>query len=281
MSIVFLNGEFVPEERAVVSVFDRSFRYGDGLFEAALVVNGKIFRRDQHWQRLEQSAKFFQLKLPCSTDEMSIAAHELLKRNALREAVLRLQVSRGCGPRGYAPAGNEKPVVVMSAHPAPPRTQALWKLTVCPLRVASGDVLSQHKTCNRLLQVVAATHAHEHGADESLIVNTDGFINEGSTSNVFWVHDGMVCTPPIDLGVLPGVTRAVVRELCGELKIRFEERTIRPEELPSCEGVFLSFTSRGIVEAGFLDGRPLKQSMVTGELRDAFNTLLARECPPD
>ena len=276
--IVFLNGEFVPEERAVVSVFDRSFRYGDGLFEGVLATNGKFFRWDQHWARLINSAHFFKLPVPWSAAEMLANASELLQRNALTEAVLRIQISRGSGPRGYAPTGQEVPVIVMTAHPAPPRTSSPWKLTACPLPVASTDQLLGHKTGNRLVQILAAGHARENGADEALLVNTHGHVCEGSTSNVFWIRSGVIGTPPLLPNVLPGVTRAAVFEVARELGVKCEEQQLRLDELVGCEGIFLTMTSRGVVEAASLEGKPLRTSLLTARLHGKMEELIRREC---
>jgi aminodeoxychorismate lyase len=277
--IVFLNGQFVPEERAVVSVFDRAFRYGDGLFEAVLALNGKLFRWPQHFQRLACSAQILRFPLPCSSHEMEGAAHELLRRNQMRDAVLRVQLSRGIGPRGYAPTGEEKPLIVMSLHPAPPRTPAAWKLTVCSLRAAADDPLANHKTCSRLLQVMAASEARARRADEALLVNTRNEITEGSTSNVFWIQHGTVCTPPLN-GLLPGITRATVLELCDGFGIPRAERAITPAALLQSDGVFLSLTTRGIVEAAVIDDATLGRSPITQRLTSGFESLLQKECSP-
>jgi len=279
--IVFLQGEFVPEERAVVSIFDRAFRYGDALFEAVLVFNGKMFRWPQHFQRLERSARFLKMTLPYSVDELFVFARELISRNQLPDCVLRLQLSRGVGPRGYAPSGEEKPLVVMSLHPAPARESlrgAAWKLTVSSFRIPANDLLANHKTCSRLLHVCAAAEARERSADESLIVNTNNEVTEGSGGNVFWIDRRTVCTTPLTHGVLPGITRAATHELCAALGIPRAERVVRPEQLPTMDGVFLSLTSRGIVEAESLDGTPLRRSPITLRLQQEFETLLAREC---
>jgi aminodeoxychorismate lyase len=279
--IAFVQGEFIPEERAVVSIFDRAFRYGDALFEAVLVFNGKMFRWPQHFQRLERSAQFLKITFPYSADELLAFARELISQNKLADCVLRFQLSRGTGPRGYAPSGEEKPLVVMSLHPAPSRESlrgVTWKLTVSSFRIPAGDLLTGHKTCNRLLHVCAAAEARDRGADESLIVNTNNEVTEGGTSNVFWIDRGMVCTTPLNGSVLPGVTRATVLEVCDTVGISRAERTVQPEQLPAMDGVFLSFTSRGIVEAESLDGKPLRRSPLTTRLRQEFETLLAREC---
>ncbi len=276
--IVYLNGQFVPEERAVVSVFDRSFRYGDGLFETMLAVNGNFFRWNEHWARLMNSARVFNFTIPWSPEELRKAARALLEKNSLRAALLRLQISRGSGPRGYAPTGNETPVIVMTAHAAPPRPAPPWKLTTCPFRVATTDQFLGHKTASRLSHVVAAAHAAARGVEEALLVNTDGHVCEGGSSNVFWIRDDILGTPPLLPGVLPGVTRAAVLDLARELGIRCEEKLLPVEELNSCGGVFLTLTSRGVVEVESLDGAQLPGSSVTTRLQNEFEKLVQREC---
>src|SRR4051812_19059174 len=231
--IVSLNGEFVPEERAVVSIFDRSFRYGDGLFEAVLVRHGKLFRWRQHLERLERSAKFFGMTLSFPAARLFDDAQKLIAVNESREAMLRIQLSRGTGPRGYAPSGEEKPLVVLSLHPVPARESlrgSCWKLTISSLRIAVNDPLARHKTCNRLAQILAAAEARERGADEALLLNTNGEVAEGSTSNVFWIDNGTVGTTPLPTGILPGITRAAVLELCDALGFKRKEQTIRAEQ---------------------------------------------------
>ena len=277
---VSLAGKFVKEEDAVVSIFDRSFRYGDAIFEAVLVRHGRMFRWPQHAARLQRSAAVLKFALPESLESLATTARELIALNKMMDAVLRIQLTRGTGPRGYAPTGEEKPLLAMSLHPAParPLPPTLWKVTISSLRMAANDPLAQHKTCSRMLQVMAATEALERGADESLIANTDGHVVEGSTSNVFWIDEGKICTAPLLAGVLPGITRAAIFEICDTQGIPKSEELIRAEELPWRDGLFLSFTSRGIVEAGELDGCRLRRSPLALKLQQAFEALLEREC---
>lgn len=278
--IVCLNGNFVPEDQAVVSVFDRGFRYGDGLFETILVRHGTLFRWRQHAERLEGSAVAIGLHLPFRREEFHRLASEVMARNQLADGLVRLQVSRGAGPHGYAPSGQETPTVVLTAHPLPPRPDppARWKLTVSSHRVAEGDWLAGHKSCNRLLQVLAAAEARARGADEALILNTRGHVAEASASNVFWIEGDVVCTPPLSAGVLPGVTRAVVIEICEARKLQWREKEIRLAELAEADGVFLTLSSRGIVEACFVDGSELKQSPLAAQLQEQIELLISREC---
>jgi branched-chain amino acid aminotransferase len=278
--VVFLNGEFVPEERAVVSVSDRCFRYGDGLFETMLVRNRRCFRWREHMARLETGAAFLRIPLPFTAPQLEAFAAELLARNHVTNGLLRLQLSRGTGARGYAVTGNEKPLVVMSLHEAPPlasQRDEPWSLMVSSIRVAADSVAS-HKTANRLLNVLAATEARERGADEALLLNSAGHVAEGSSSNIFIVQERRITTARTSDGALPGITRAVVKELCSALKLNFEERAITLEEVLAADTCFLSLTSRGVVAVGSIDGRQVRRSEVVAALQEGLSELVVREC---
>src|SRR5437879_212281 len=135
---VFLNGQFVPEEEAVVSVFDRGFLYGDGLFETLRVAGGKPFCWAQHLQRLQRGADFLKLRLPFGAEELRAAAARLVQENQMPESLLRINLSRGVGPRGYSPKGADQPVLVMSLHPAPAidlEHPPQWRLLTASLRL--------------------------------------------------------------------------------------------------------------------------------------------------
>jgi branched-chain amino acid aminotransferase len=277
--IAFVNGAWLPEESATVSIFDRSFRYGDGLFETILVRNGKPFRWQQHMARLKASAAFFAIPLPFAQDELRSITSELVARNAMSDAILRIQLSRGAGPRGYAPSGTEEPTVVMTLHAAaPPPALNSWSLCFSGLRVTASDPLTNHKTSSRMLHVLVAMEAKQRGVDECLILNTDGEVAEAGSCNVFWTRDGHVFTPPFSSGALPGITRAVVLECCQALGIPHREESIRAERLIQQDGVFLSLTSRGIVEARTIDGHQLPRSFVTQKLQAEVEKRIVAEC---
>ena len=277
--IVFLNGQFVPEDRAVVSVFDRSFLYGDGLFETVLICRGKPFRWPQHLERLHGGAEFLGLRVPYADEALGKFVAELIAVNQLPEALLRLTLSRGVGVRGYSPMGADNPTLVMSLHPfpslaLPPRG---WRLQTSSRRLPAGEALAQYKTANKLTQILARTEADAVGADEALLLNTDGFVVEGAGSNLFWVQAGTVCTPPMTSGVLAGVTRAVVLELCRELALPAQESTVTPAELCQVEGVFVTLSTFGVMPAVELDGAPLRQSPLVEKLNCAYRELLVRD----
>jgi branched-chain amino acid aminotransferase len=278
--IVFLNGQFVPEEEAVVSVFDRGFLYGDGLFETMRIFRGRPFRWAAHMERLERGAEFLRIAPPIHAEALRAAADELVARNQMQEALLRLTLSRGVGPRGYSPAGAVHPTLAMSLHPAPltdRRNPPRWRLVTASFRLPANEPIAQFKTCNKLPQILARAQADVAGADEALLLNTDGFVVEASSSNLFWIDDEGVATAPLPSGVLAGVTRGVVWEICGGLGLAVREACVTPEQLRLPRGVFLSLSSVGVAEAVSLDGHDLSLSPNVDRIRDGYDTLTSAE----
>lgn len=279
--LVFLNGKFVPEEKAVVSVFDRGFLYGDGLFETILILNGKPFRWPQHLQRFRQGAAFLKIKLPFTPNKLLAFAHVLIAKNKMPNALLRLSLSRGVGLPGYLPKNANQPTLVMSLRPAPKINQAIpspWNIILSSFRLAARDPLAHYKTANKLPQALARAEAAAAGADEALLVNTDGFVVEGAGSNLFWLKRGVICTPQLAAGILPGVTRAIVFEIARQLKIPLREQNIRHKDLAQTDGLFLSLSSRGIVEVKSLDRKIIKRSSITGQISHAYHEILMNTC---
>jgi aminodeoxychorismate lyase len=276
--LVFLNGKFVPERKAVISVFDRGFLYGDGLFETIRVCNGKPFRWREHFERFQAGAKFLNIRLAYSSNQLLANADKLIARNKMPDSLLRVNLSRGTGPAGYLPKGKGNATLAMSLRAAPkldPQKPPVWKLVTSSFRIAANDPLSRFKTSNKLVQVVARAEVDEAGADEALLLNTDGYVAEGTSSNVYWVKRGVIYTPPLTAGILPGVTRAIVFEIASELGIPLREKNSRPEELRLADGVFLSVTSWGIVAVGELDGTKLRTPPLIAQIRSAYDGLLA------
>jgi aminodeoxychorismate lyase len=278
--IVFLNGRFVPEEQAVVSAFDRGFLYGDGLFEAIRIFNGKPFRWQQHLERLQRGLEFLKFSSPYSAAELRGFAEELVAQNKMPDSLLRLTISRGVGKRGYSPIGANSPSVVLSLHPVaaaqssnPPR----WSLITSNVRLPAHEPLAQFKTCAKIPQILARAEADTAGADEALLLNNEGFVVEASSSNLFWLQDETVCTSPLPAGILPGVTRSVVLELCSKLRLAAHESNIVPKQLAQTDGVFLSLTSAGIVECASLDGNALARSETAHRLSSAYWELVNAE----
>lgn len=275
--IVFLNGEFLPENQAVVSVNDRGFLYGDGLFETMRVVHGRPFRLAQHLERLVRGADFLKIKLPFTPKEIQKFAEQLIEKNEAPEAVLRVTLSRGVGPRGYSPKGATQPVMVMTLHPVPPLDQPVeWSLVTSSFRIPASDPVSSFKTTSKLLNIMARAEAEEKGADEALIINTNGEVAETTSGNLFWVYQDKICTVPTGRGVLPGITRAVVLEICQSLELETNKRVIKPEALRNSQGIFVSQSVFGIVPVTAFDGLPVTPSPLVDQISRAYDELLAK-----
>ena len=278
--IVFLNGKFVSEDQAQVSVFDRSFLYGDGLFETMRVTHGHPVRWTEHLQRMAAGAKLLGIRLPCSAHALRTFAEKLVLRNRMPESLLRITVSRGVGRRGYSPKGAVSPTLVMTLYPAPPvsvESPPGWRLHIASPRLPAEEKLSYYKTCNKLAQVLARAEADHAGADEALLCNTSGFVVEGASSNLFWIRGNQLFTPPLISGVLAGVTRGMVLKLASQLGLKTCEANIRPDALRTVDGVFLSLSSIGMAEGISLNGKRLKRSPLTLELHRAYVGWLGRE----
>ncbi|HEY9175995.1 MAG TPA: aminotransferase class IV [Verrucomicrobiae bacterium] len=278
--IVFLNGQFVPEAEAMVSVLDRGFLYGDGLFETLLVRHGQPFRWLPHLERMRRGADFLGIRLPFSPDALLGFARELVRRNERRDGLLRVTLSRGVGARGYSPSGAEQPTLVMTLHPMPAWDSPeppQWKLATASLRLPAHELLVQFKTCNKLAQVLARAEAEARGADEALLLNTEENVVEAASGNLFWIEGDTVCTPPVGSGILPGVTRGLVLELCRALGVATREASPGPAELLRAASVFLSLSGWGLVAASELDGQVLAQSPLVRQLQHAYARLVEEE----
>ena len=217
------------------------------------------------------------LSLPYSHDELLAFAAQLIRRNQMTEAMLRLTLSRGVTPRGYSPRHAANPAVVMTLHPAPvldPARPPRWRLITSTLRLPANDPLARFKTANKLRHVLAHAEADDAGADDALLLNTDGHLAEAASANLFWVKNKVVRTPPLSAGPLPGVTRRLVLELCQKLNIPARETRARPGALRQAGGVFLTLASLGIVEVESLDGNKMRRSPLTRKLYTAYRALL-------
>jgi len=270
--MVFLNGQFVPAAQAVVPVNDRGFMYGDGLFETLRVVNGRPFRLAQHLERLGRGADFLKIKCPFAPKELQEFADRLVEQNQMPEAVLRVVLTRGPGDRGYAPRADGRPTVVMTLHPAPDQPLA-WSLITSSYRIPAADPLASFKTLNKLAQVMARSEAVEAGADEALLLNTNGEVAETTSGNLFWAFQDNICTVPTGRGILPGITRAVVLEICSALGLPTNKRVIKPEALRNSEGIFITQSVFGIVPVASFNGEPVAPSPLVDQIIRAYSEI--------
>jgi branched-chain amino acid aminotransferase len=272
---IFLNGQFVSEVQAVVPVNDRGFMYGDGLFETMRIVKGKPFRFAQHLERMTCGADFLKIKTPFTPKELEKFAAQLIEQNQMPDAILRVTLTRGPGVRGYAPDAESKPTIVMTLHVAP-ENPVEWSLITSSFRIPASDALSSFKTTSKILHVIARAEAKEKGADEALLINTNGEVAETASGNLFWVYQDTICTVPTGRGVLPGITRAIVLEICQALGLQTNKRVIKPEALRNSQGIFVTQSAFGIVPIVTFDGEPVAPSPLVDQISSAYNEMLLK-----
>jgi aminodeoxychorismate lyase len=274
---VFLNGQFLSEAEAVVPVNDRGFMYGDGLFETMRVVNGKPFRFAQHLDRMTRGADFLKIKPPFAPKELEKFAAQLIEQNKMPDAILRVMLTRGPGERGYKFNGHSKPTVVMTLHSAPSLENPVeWNLITSSFRIPAADPLSSFKTTSKLLYVMARAEAAEKGADEALLINTNGEVAETASGNLFWVYDDKICTVPTGRGVLPGITRAIVLEICQTMGLQTNKRVIKPEALRNSQGIFVTQSALGVVPVASFDGESVAPSPLVDQIARAYHEMLMK-----
>ena len=287
--LIFLNSRLVSSHRAVVSVYDHGFLYGDGVYETFRAYNGFIFRLEQHLCRLEQSARLIHLKLPQSTRRLRAILYRTLTANRLREAMLRLTISRGRGALGLDPALCPRPTLVVMPRPFKCYSKGLYtrglKTVIVSIRRHGSDSLNpQIKSTNFLNNILAQIEARRAGADEGLMLNRGGYLTEGAASNLFLIKRRCLFTPSPTTGLLEGITRQVVLELVKSLGIPAEEGFLTAKELLSADECFLTNTSmeimpvRSIGKVRVGTGKP---GPITMKLRKAFKALVQKECQMD
>jgi aminodeoxychorismate lyase len=278
--IVFLNGKFLPEADAFVPLNDRGLLLGDGLFETVRVANGKPFRLAQHLDRFGRSAEFLKIKLPFTPKEIQKIAAQLIEKNNLPEAVLRMTLTRGTGARGYSIKNCGTPTLALTLHSLPLQVAdepVQWSLITSSFRIPAGDMLAACKTASKILNVLARAEAEEQGADEALLLNTNGEVAETAGGNIFWVYQDKICTVPTGRGILPGVTRAVVLEICQSLGLTTNKCIIKPEQLRQAAGIFATQSALGIVPIAAFDGQPVAPSPLVDQIFRAYHETLVRE----
>lgn len=272
--LVYLGGEFVPRERAAVSIDDRGFLFGDAVYEVIRVVRGRFIEPERHLRRLARSLR--EVRLPAPALDLLGVATDLIRRNDLggREATVYAQVSRGAAPRQHAfPPSGTPPTVLVTAMPFTPRTDLIASgvavITLPDVRWSRCDI----KSVNLLPNVLAAQRAAEVGAFEAILVR-DGVVTEATRSNVLAVVGGVVRTHPTGPLILPGVTREVVLELASGAGIPVREEELGADELFAAEEVLLTGTTADVMPVVTVDGRAVGEGR-PGPLGRRLGALLA------
>jgi branched-chain amino acid aminotransferase len=278
---IYLNGKLVPREEACVSVFDHGLLYGDGVFEGIRFYAGRVFRLDEHLDRLYRSARAIALNIPIDSASMSLAVLETIRANAMTDGYVRLVVTRGEGSLGLSPKSCPRPTIFIiaagiSLYPEEMYTHGLKVVTCGTRRIAHGALSPMVKSLNYLNNIMAKIEAEQAGAGEGLMLNEQGYVAECTGDNVFVVHGGRIVTPPIAAGALAGVTRAVVFEMAREAGLDIREENITRYDIYTADECFLTGTAAEIIPVVELDARLVhdgKPGPVTKRLTEKFHEL--------
>ena len=259
-SKIYVDGQFYSEANAKVSVFDHGLLYGDGIFEGIRFYNGRVFRLEEHLERLWDSARSICLEIPMSRREITEALLETIRQNDLRDGYIRLIVTRGVGNLGLNPAQCKHPSVIIivaaiALYPAEVYAKGLTVVTCATRRTSPAALNPAVKSLNYLNNVMARIEANLAGADEALMLNDQGNVAECTADNVFIIKHGQVFTPPISAGALRGITRAVVFEIAAETGIKIAETEITRHDVFVAEECFLTGTAAEIIPVIKADGR--------------------------
>jgi branched-chain amino acid aminotransferase len=287
-SIVYVNGRFVAKEEATVSVFDHGFLYGDGVFEGIRVYHGRIFKLDAHVDRLFESAHTLGIQIPLGRQEMTRAILETVRRTGLRDAYIRPVVSRGPGDLGIDPRKCPRPNVIIIVDTIQMYSEEAYRKGLRMITTATRqrpvDVLNPRiKTCNYLNNILARMEVNLVGVDEGLMLTTQGYVAECTADNIFIVKSGRVLTPPPHLGILQGVTRQTVLDLCGHLGMSGAEQILTLHDMYGADECFLTGTGAELGPVVELDGRKIgtgRPGPITLRILTAFRELAAREGTP-
>jgi branched-chain amino acid aminotransferase len=275
---IYLDGKFVDESEAKVSVFDHGLLYGDGVFEGIRLYGGNVFRLDEHLERLENSAKAILLKLPLTRAELSEATCETCRVNGLKDAYIRLVVTRGVGDLGLAPWLCSKPTIFIitsriSLYPKEHYDNGLAIVTVPTRRIGPGALPSTVKSLNYLNNILAKIEARQFGALEGIMLNDQGYVAECTADNIFILHKGTLITPPASQGALKGVTRGTIFDIAADLGVPIREADTTRYDIWCADECFLTGTGAEIIPVSRLDGREIgsgKPGPVTQEILKRF-----------
>jgi branched-chain amino acid aminotransferase len=288
MSLVYFNGSLVPPEEAKISIWDHGLLYGDGVFEGIRAYHGKVFRLDEHLKRLYESAAALMLSIPLSFEQMKKAVVETVRANELRDAYIRLVVTRGVGDLGLDPRKCPNPTVFIiadqiSLYPDEFYDKGL-KVITCATRRNSPDALDPGiKSLNYLNNILAKIETIRAGVPEGIMLSSDGYVAECTGDNIFLVRGDEIMTPPVAVGNLRGITRQAVIEIIESEGLKLTEQAFRLLSVYAADEIFLTGTAAEIVPVVEVDGRPIgdgKPGPLTARLLEAFHTLTRQEGTP-
>ena len=275
--VYHVDGELVPAGEATVSVRDRGFQYGDAAFETMRAYGGEVFAWDAHADRLAETCSILQLDHGIADDDLRARIDDTLAANELREAYVRLSITRGVQPGKLTPDEAVDPTVVIIVKPLArggSDGQPVWAepatlQTVKTKRVPDVSIPARAKTHNYLNGILARLELRVSDADEAIMLDTDGQVAEGATSNLFFVRDNALRTPRLDGSLLPGITRRVVLDLAEEEGIPLEKGAYTPDQLRNADEVFVTNSTWEIRPVDVVDGISVGNDSGNGDSNDA------------
>ena len=272
--IAYVNGRYVPHDLAAVHIDDRGYQFGDGIYEVVTVVQGKLADEEWHLDRLEYSLGELNISMPTSRAAMQLIIRKMIRANRIRNGLIYCQITRGVMRRDHAVKDGLIPQLVMTAKNLPrvnkPNIKAVDVITVPDERWMRRDI----KTIQLLPNCVAKTKAKNLGAYEALMVDGDGFITEGSSSNAWIVtHDGELITRPTSYDILSGITRKAIISLAEKRNLKVVERPFTPQEALDAAEAFVTSATSIVTPIGRLDGQNISDGApgpVASALRQSY-----------
>jgi branched-chain amino acid aminotransferase len=282
---VYIDGVYYPRSQAKVSVFDHGLLYGDGVFEGIRAYKRVVFKLKEHVDRLYRSAHMIMLEIPLKREEMVQAVLETLRRNNLKDAYIRLVVTRGIGDLGLNPRKCLRPTTIViadtiSLHKTEAKQDGVTAMLSWVKRDPVDATTHEIKSLNYLNSILAKIEANINGVDEAICLDKNGFVCEGVAENIFIVKNGKLFTPPSYTGALPGITAGEVVKLAQRLGYEIEERNITPYELFNAEEVFFTGTAAEVVPVKEINKRVINSGRpgpITRKLIEEFAKLV---CDP-
>ncbi|MCB8817483.1 branched-chain-amino-acid transaminase [Desulfosporosinus shakirovi] len=279
--IIYLSGSYVSEEDAKISVFDHGFLYGDGIFEGIRAYHGRVFKLEEHLKRLYESAKSINLTIGINKREMQEVILETLRQNGLKDAYIRLVVSRGKGDLGLDPRKCSKATIICIAAQIklfePSMYEQGLEVKTVAIRRNNPDSLNPRiKSLNYLNNILAKIESTQAGVIEAIMLTQDGYVAEGTADNVFIYRNDVLLTPPLSAGILEGITRNTVIQLAKELKIEVKEELFTRHDLYTADECFLTGTAAELIPVINADGREIGDGVpgpAFKQLLEAFRAL--------
>ena len=275
---IYLNDRLVPPGEAVVSVYDHGLLYGDGVFEGIRVYGGRVFLMSLHIERLYESARAIRLEIPMPPDQLAAATRETVKANELTDGYIRLVITRGGDQLGLDPFQCAAPQVIIIAagirlYPEEHYTNGLALITAATIRNHPAALSPRIKSLNYLNNIMAKVEAIDAGCLEAVMLNTKGEVAECTGDNLFLIKNGTIKTPPLEAGILEGITRNTVIMLAEKAGLTVQQTPLTKHDIYVADECFLTGTAAEVIPATSLDKRPIGDGTpgpITGQLLAAF-----------